>query len=275
MQLTDRPAADFEFLPDFSHLLNKSTALREAFFDQGVLLFRRYLYAEEVLDLRECYFSRCDPSLFQPGTARRSGIYSGQPNSLTRHGIVGHPAWAFARSYEYSKFVDQTRLKNLAELLLNVQARRVRRSPVRHFYPSSGVPTPAHRDREYLDSTRDQVITIWIPIGDCTPDMGGIAYLQGSHMMNYERLRESLTPVDGKPKALTRDLNTLAQIVERQWLYANCMAGDVVVHCADILHAALPCTSSVMRLSTDIRFTTIAHPGDARWNDHWSADDGY
>ena len=63
---------------------------------------------------------------------------------------------------------------------------------------------------------------------------------------------------------------------DARWLRADYRAGDVVVHCSQIVHAALDNVDQdrVVRLSTDIRYQRTTEPIDARWQHHWSDTDG-
>ncbi|HZM84096.1 MAG TPA: phytanoyl-CoA dioxygenase family protein [Candidatus Limnocylindrales bacterium] len=39
----------------------------------------------------------------------------------------------------------------------------------------------AHTDFDYMDRGSDGIITMWLPIGDCPVQSGGLTYLEGSH----------------------------------------------------------------------------------------------
>jgi hypothetical protein len=48
-----------------------------------------------------------------------------------------------------------------------------------------------------------------------------------------------------------------------------------VLHSPHIVHASLDNSADLMRLSTDLRFRLRDTAADERWNNDWSADDGY
>ena len=59
-----------------------------------------------------------------------------------------------------------------------------RRKIIRHTKPGEsgiGTATQAHYDLVYLREGSDRVLSMWIPLGDCPRERGGLAYLEGSH----------------------------------------------------------------------------------------------
>ena len=115
---------------------------------------------------------------------------------------------------------------------------------------------------------------MWIPVGDCPRERGGLAYLEGSHhwVMAGERAGTLKLPA----ASITANLPDLANQHDARWLLADYEAGDVVVHSAHIVHAALDNTDAcgTMGLSTDIRYQRAGEPIDWRWQEHWNYDDG-
>ncbi|MCW3818907.1 hypothetical protein ONA91_31155 [Micromonospora sp. DR5-3] len=63
----------------------------------------------------------------------------------------------------------------------------------------------------------------------------------------------------------------MAESYDARWLVADYAAGDMMVHSAHIIHAALDNIDPQgrMRLSTDIRYQRADQPIDWRWQDHW------
>jgi hypothetical protein len=76
--------------------------------------------------------------------------------------------------------------------------------------------------------------------------------------------------------SITADLPGLAQAHDARWLYADYEVGDVVVHTAHIVHAALDNVDpgGRLRLSTDIRYQLAQERIDPRWQNHWHDEDG-
>ena len=120
------------------------------------------------------------------------------------------------------------------------------------------------------------MVTLWLPLGDCPLDCGGLVYLSGSHRQTARRA-DSASPVTDRPhdpRAFSHDLAWTARELGGQWLWADFRAGDVAAHNPDLVHASLDTVTDMMRLSTDIRFQRTQAPVDPRWTVDWAADDG-
>lgn len=76
--------------------------------------------------------------------------------------------------------------------------------------------------------------------------------------------------------SITADLPRLAEEYGSRWLVADYRAGDMVVHSAYTVHAALDNVDpdGFVRLSTDIRYQRADQPIDLRWQNHWHDGDG-
>jgi hypothetical protein len=152
-----------------------------------------------------------------------------------------------------------------------------KRKIIRHVRPGEvgvGTATQAHYDLVYLREGTDRVLSMWIPLGDCPLERGGLVYLQGSH--HRVRREESEGRLQRPAASITADLPKLADDQGARWLRANYRAGDVVVHCSQIIHAALDNVDSddTVRLSTDIRYQRTTESIDKRWQQHWVDTDG-
>jgi hypothetical protein len=250
---------------------------RSLFAEEGHLLVRDALPRDVVLELREAYFRLFDPRLLKDGDARR-GEFSGYlPEGLAPHGVTGHPAHTFVRTERFIAFRQLPVFRAMAEALLGGPVKPVWRTPLRHFIRGSNVASRAHLDRTYLDCGIDSCVTIWVPIGDCPLQAGGLLYLEKSHTdPSIESMSRASGPMDRPDRRpLTHDLKWLAEATGRRWLGADYRAGDVVLHSPAIVHASTDPQTDLMRVSTDIRFLRADAPSDPRWQSDWSADDGF
>lgn len=271
------------FTPRYFGPLRESRAdmpaevLRARYAEDGYVLLKGALSAAAVLDLREAYFRLFDPSFLKDGDARR-GLYAGRaPQGLPDHGRAGHPAHAFVRSGAFRDFLAAPVLRAVAETVLDGPADPIRRTPLRHFIPGDRRASRAHLDRTYIDGVAADVVTLWVPLGDCPIDAGGLVYLEGSHRDAVLENARAQAPTDRASDArpITHDLKWLADVSGRRWLSTAYEAGDVVAHSPAIVHASTDSEIDLMRLSTDVRFKRAGTPSDPRWHDDWSADDGY
>ena len=251
--------------------------MRESFHKRGYILLRNALDRTAVLDLRAAYLGRFPDDLFKTGTASSDGRFSGNyPLNLPPHGTPGHPAWAFVRSDRFRNFVATERLQDLAEILLGGSAVRLRRTPLRHFLSGNKAASRAHIDYSYLDAGSAEIVTFWIPIGDCALSAGGLIYLEDSTTLDFDALRRGLlTDREHDARPLTHDLCGLADRTGKRWLWTDFTAGDVVAHSPFIVHASVNAQNDLMRISIDVRFVRAGTAVDPRWTEDWSADDGY
>jgi hypothetical protein len=263
---------------DSTSLLDRPAELRRRFDADGYLLLRSVLDRQRVLDLRAQYFGAFDPTLLAEGTSPQDGVFSGTlPDDLPEYGTGGHPAYDLVRGAAFDTLTSDPALRQVAEVLLDGEVELLPRRIVRHFHRLSGKASRAHVDFDYMDHGSDQVVTAWIPLGDCPVECGGLVYLERSHEADRERidaLREYTDrPDDSRP--ISNDLDRTAHALGGRWLWADYRAGDVALHSPHTVHASLDDRSDVMRLSADIRFRRRDATPDDRWNGAWSADDGF
>ncbi|SDU58992.1 phytanoyl-CoA dioxygenase family protein [Jiangella alkaliphila] len=176
---------------------------------------------------------------------------------------------------EYAAFCAQPAVRDWYAWFLGGETFLHRRKLIRHVRPGEsgvGTATQAHYDLVYLREGTDRVLSSWIPLGDCPVPRGGLTYLEGCHhrVMAQERAGTLKLPAT----SITADLPGLADEHDARWLVADYEAGDMVVHSAYTVHAALDNVDDDYRLSTDIRYQRAADPIDWRWQQHWHDRDG-
>ncbi|WP_055699994.1 phytanoyl-CoA dioxygenase family protein [Streptomyces silaceus] len=252
-------------------------SLRERLHADGYLYLPGLLDRAEVLRLRGRYFSLFPPDLLAPGTDPEDGVFSGRvPEGVPEYGVAGHPAYAFVRSAPFDRFVGDPLLAKLAAQLLDADVEMLPRRILRHFHRGTRRASRAHVDFDYMDQGSPRVVTMWIPVGDCPPETGGLVYLEGSHRLSpeeYAPLR-AITDRPGDRRQISHDLELTARTLGRRWRYTDFAAGDVMVHLPRVIHASLDTTTDAMRLSVDARFVRSDDTPDPRWLRPWSADDG-
>lgn len=258
--------------------LQNPQELRLHFQTDGYVLLKGVLDRDKVMKLRGSYFSMFEPSYLAEGTLPEDGIWSGErPYGLPSHGFPGHPAHTLVRSKAFADFIRDERLLALAgTLLADEEVMRLPRQIVRHFHQGPRA-SRAHTDFDYLDRGSDRVITMWIPIGDCPVQSGGLVYLEGSHRIPKERLtilKQRRTDRPDDPRPISHDLSWTQEQLGGRWLYPDYAAGDIAIHSPHLVHATLDTTTDAMRMSADIRFLPITVEPDPRWLRPWSGDDG-
>lgn len=242
----------------------------------GYLLLRGFLEPRTVLDFREFYFRTLLPAgVPDPdsdpviGRAAGSDPDRGAFRSLLFDTIVPGP--------EYQALCSDPRITGFFGWMLESDIHLHRRKILRHTRPGDrgvGFATQAHYDLVYLREGTDRVLSMWIPLGDCPIERGGLVYLEGSHRWV---LREEAEGGLRHPAAsITADLPMLADKHDARWLGTDFRAGDVMIHSAHIIHAATDNVDpdGIMRLSTDIRYQRLGEPIDWRWHNDWHDQDG-
>ena len=228
--------------------------------------------------LREAYLALFGVGMCQDGDTRRGEFAGACPLGLPAHGVQGHPAYDFVRSEAFRSFTALPALRVIAETIFEAPASLIRRTPLRHFIPGRRGASRAHLDRTYIEGVAADVVTFWVPLGNCPVQAGGLLYLEDSHKdFDFEAKVRGGAPMDRSNdfRPLTHDLKWLADLTGRRWLSTEYKAGDVVIHCPSIVHASTDSQMDMMRVSTDIRFRRAGSASDPRWDNDWSADDGY
>lgn len=103
--------------------------------------------------------------------------------------------------------------------------------------------TKPHQDHFYVGGTAE-LWTVWLPLGDCPAELGGLAVLPGSH-------RQGLLDHSGEG-----DAKYVAAIPEdAAWAFGDYACGDVIMFNSLTLHRAGPnLTADRLRLSADYRY---------------------
>ncbi|TDE94974.1 phytanoyl-CoA dioxygenase [Occultella glacieicola] len=243
---------------------------------QGYLLLRGQIPPEQIAAFRRFYFGALAPAgVLRPGTPAEDGIAGTGPIDQAgyRRALFGH----IVPSEDYERLCRTSTVADWFRWFLGDDVHLHRRKILRHTRPGQngvGTATQAHYDLVYLREGTDRVLSMWIPLGDCPTTLGGLTYLEGSHRAV---LREEAEGRLQRPAAsITADLPGLAHSHDARWLVADYRAGDVMVHSAHIIHAALDNVDpgGRMRLSTDIRYQRVSDPIDWRWQEHWDDHDG-
>lgn len=257
-------------------------ALRRRLDRDGFLYLTQQIDPEIVLEFRRHYFaSLAGTGLVEddrPGegiTARSGQLDQAELRRRIFREIVPGEA--------YAALCATPQVKDWFTWFLGGDVHLHRRKIIRHTRPEEhadprtggiGAATQAHYDLVYLREGSNGVLSMWIPLGPCPVELGGLTYLEGSH--HWVREQEASGTLKHPAASITADLPALADEHDARWLVADYQPGDVVVHTAHVVHAALDnvVTDGTMRLSTDIRYQLSSEPIDQRWQNHWHYDDG-
>jgi ectoine hydroxylase-related dioxygenase (phytanoyl-CoA dioxygenase family) len=104
--------------------------------------------------------------------------------------------------------------------------------------------THAHQDYEFMGGD-PEFYTAWIPLHDCSVEVGPLRILEGSHRHGIQ---------DHNREGLHVPEIPVASVLGEEWVGGNINAGDVLIFHSLTVHAASPNFSNQMRLSLDCRF---------------------
>jgi hypothetical protein len=240
----------------------------------GYLFLRRALTPEASLEFRRFYFTHLEHTgLLEAGSDPVDGIASSNEDfdRAAAHRAIFDE---IVPSPTYEAFCTSSAVQGFFAWLFDGAVHLHKRKLIRHTRVNDTWVTPAHYDLVYLREGTDNILSAWIPLGDCAVTNGGLCYLEKSHI--HFKARDELEGGTLRAQHITYDLPALANELETRWLVADYDAGDMVVHSPYLVHASLNNTDprGRMRLSTDIRFQRSSDPIDARWQSHWFDGDG-
>ena len=113
--------------------------------------------------------------------------------------------------------------------------------------PSERVPpTGNHQDWRPVQGAAD-TLTVWIPLADVAPEMGGLRVLEGSHtggVLPRDPERGAIRIDDGDPR----------------WRTASYRRGDALIFHSLTVHGALPNTTDTLRRSCEFRYQRVGDP---------------
>jgi ectoine hydroxylase-related dioxygenase (phytanoyl-CoA dioxygenase family) len=258
-------------------------ALAERLHDHGYLLLKGQVDPELIRAFRRYYFTVLAPSGLVADDREPVDGIAGPTDRLDLAGLRSRLFRTVVPGAEYHALCTTPQVRNWFRWYLGGEVHLHRRKIIRHTRPNEhaetrtmgvGAATQAHYDLLYLREGSDHVLSMWIPLGDCPTSLGGLVYLEGSHrwVQDEERVTSGKRPA----ASITADLPGLARAHDARWLYADYEVGDVVVHTAHLVHAALDNVDpgGRLRLSTDIRYQLAEERIDPRWQNHWHDEDG-
>jgi Phytanoyl-CoA dioxygenase (PhyH) len=124
------------------------------------------------------------------------------------------------------------------------------RKIARISYPTIDFPTPPHQDALF-NQTPSDVLTAWIPLGDCSDEMGTLRVLRGSANLGLL----PVSPAHGLGGEAVELPGT-----HQEWIGDDYRCGDVMLFHSRTVHMTSPNRDSVLRLSVDCRFQSAQEP---------------
>ena len=231
---------------DSSPLVCDGAALRRRAAREGYLFFRGLIGAGIIQDLRRTVLQLCREHGW---LADGSDLMEGVAREGVRLGAHDDPRWiAFLGQALILPDIRKLRLHphilDVLEKLYGGPVMPDEGEVCRVVSPStSEFTTLPHQDHYYLGGS-EQSWTVWIPLGDCPRELGGLAILSRSHSLGLTQHAG-----DGARKQCV----TIPE--SGVWVMDDLTCGDVVMfNCLTIHRATHNLTSDRLRLSMDYRY---------------------
>ena len=103
--------------------------------------------------------------------------------------------------------------------------------------------TPPHQDFVPIQGTPD-TYSAWFPLGDLTPELGGLQLAAGSHRGGIYEFEPAL---GAGAMAVKQDFGDA-------WVFSQMQQGDVLIFHSMTVHKGVACTGDRLRLSMDARY---------------------
>ena len=268
-----------ERLVDCSDVLGNRDRLRARAADNGYLFFPGLLPAAEVLAVRRAVLQVAEEhDLLRPGSdpdlaIRRDGVYVDVEYERNPTPAVRNFYNAVLGLRSFNAFFHHPTVTGVLDDLFGEPLFVHPRVICHVVFPGRPEHTAEpHQDFYPVKGTRN-TWTVWIPLGDCDAELGGIAVGRGSHRLGF---------LDGKTLATGEPLD------ERTvWHWNPFTCGDVIMFHSLAIHQGRDnATADTIRLSTSARYQPVSEPVHAlalgpqkRWADWeqlyagWQPDD--
>lgn len=238
---------------DSTALLPDPPALGARLAEDGYLALRGVAPLEPLLALRRAIMSILTEAGWIDGSRAdpMDAIWSGA--GPFTEGEAEYMA-VYKRVLHLSEFIAWAEHPAMMEVAAKVIGRPVLAHRLRigriTFPNNVGQTTAAHQDFQYIRGT-SETYTIWMPLGDCPIELGGLAVLRGSHKAGFvEHGFDSSRKYAGH--GLTDQQLPAGNVA---WHTADFAAGDVLLFHSHTIHKALPnLTKDRLRISTDNRY---------------------
>lgn len=186
--------------------------------------------------------------------------------------MPGYPAPILTKSAALIAVCAHEELVEPVELLKWIpvgHAQMVKRLNVHQSFPDRRVAFLTHSNATHLIHGTPDVVTVWIPLGECRFRSRALFDLKGSHTIGMAELHELMKGETYRPDDPHPIRQNSAEPSRRSgqcWLWADYYAGDAVVHSPPIVDALFDAARPVMRLSADGRFARVGDVTDPRWS---------
>ena len=244
-------ASEFRPFRESADLIGDGAALRARMEQDGYLFIRGLIPAEDIGRLRRQTL----------GIAAQAGWLLGGTDTdqsiadPARACVDPEPAYlaAYKPMYRLEALHDiahHPAVLGVLEAMLGGAVLPHPRLILRNVFPQRpDYTTPAHQDFPHIQGTPD-TYSVWVPLGDCPVERGGLMIAEGTH-------REGVLPFRVSPGA--GGMEVIDPFAGR-WVAGDFAMGDAILFHSMVVHKALPNVSDRLRQSVDNRYQRIDQP---------------
>lgn len=260
--------------------------MRQRMADDGYLYLPHFFRRDDVLAARAEIVRRLElADVLEPGTEPMQAV--ARPGARVRLGRDN--ALLAAGNRPVMRLLFAGRMVRFYEALLGGEVLNFNHTWVRVTGPGQG--TEVHTDMVFMGRGTTNLYTSWVPYGDIPLELGGLAIMERSHLVDAIRdgyCKQDVdtfcenfgeTPVDWyeewkkNPKAhyprgnwlLAEDAGEFQRELGGRWLTTDYHAGDLLAFGMYTAHAATDNRTQSWRISSDTRYQLASEPVDDRW----------
>ena len=235
---------------DASDIIADRQALRSRLRDEGCLFFRGLVDSSEVLAVREEVLGALDDAGWLEANADRGEARPSAPARLEGSDDFWGGYTGIQRGQSFHRLAHDPSLVRMLQTLVDDDLLVHPRKIARVSYPKADFTTPPHQDFRYIQGTTD-AFTVWIPLGPCPVELGGLRVLRGSQ-------NSGLLPTVNATGA--GGLAVEVDDDDPDWATVDYQPGDAIVFHSLTVHGAIPNVSDRLRLSVDYRYQSRHDP---------------
>jgi len=242
---------------DSTHLLEQPQELKNRAERDGFLFFRKLLPQDPIMELRKEALSLVqNEGLLNPDHDLIAGIADLEKcrdfNAFSDT-CLSRDAYNAVQSLPlFHELAHHPKLLKVFSTLFGEKPLVHPRHIMRLVVPGKNVhPTAPHQDIVYISGT-ENTWTSWIPLGDCSREIGNLSILKGSHRCGVLPVHRGLG-AGGLECELPEN--------QLEWIELDYQAGDIITFTSTTVHKSLPTQRPErVRLSLDYRYQPLSQP---------------
>jgi phytanoyl-CoA hydroxylase len=224
----------------------------DAFKAQGFLVLRQFLdpfYCDSMLHLaQKDLFEAIEPLETEEGYSKRDKAYRTSVRDYLSHSPKSHNIRRLRQVYErnttFSQWMTALSMRPVLEALLGDKAVLItaHHNSIMNKNPETSQATSWHQDVRYWHYSNNNLLSVWLALGEETPHNGGLEFIPKSHNMKFTALQ-----FDAK-EYFKEELEENKKLIKKK-ISLVLEKGDVVLFHASLLHRANKNSSDKVKIS--------------------------